>query len=133
MSVGSGGDTSLASLGDDFATTEVNCSVCREPRAALKAMWCHRCGYYVCETCIDAARQCPKCLEGNIDQYSGGGGESGGGDDDALSLRSLGFRYALKCMCKLRLEKKSCVHVQSYRQSEEKCARRKDRGTERRT
>ncbi len=48
---------------DDFSPAEVLCSVCSEATAAVRALWCHRCGYYVCEGCIDAARQCPKCLE----------------------------------------------------------------------
>ncbi len=55
-----------------------------------RALWCHRCGYYVCESCIDAARQCPKCLEGNIEDYSvcGAGKEVDSVDDGGGGRKS---------------------------------------------
>ncbi len=54
----------------DFEDMPTLCATCQRVVSTLSAFPCHNCGFFVCERCLDKARQCPKCLMGNIDDYS---------------------------------------------------------------
>ena len=54
----------------DFEDSPALCSTCARVVSKLSAFPCHNCGFFVCERCLDKARQCPKCLMGSIDDYS---------------------------------------------------------------
>ena len=54
----------------DFEDSPALCSTCARVVSKLSAFPCHNCGFFVCERCLEKARQCPKCLMGSIDDYS---------------------------------------------------------------
>ena len=54
----------------DFEDSPALCSTCARVVSKLSAFPCHNCGFFVCERCLEKARQCPKCLMGTIDDYT---------------------------------------------------------------
>ena len=54
----------------DFEDSPALCSTCARVVSKLSAFPCHNCGFFVCERCLEKARQCPKCLMGSIDDYT---------------------------------------------------------------
>lgn len=51
---------------------DILCATCSRISPSLDSYSCHKCGYMTCEACLQEAKQCPKCLMGNIDIYSDG-------------------------------------------------------------
>ena len=54
----------------DFEDSPALCATCARVVSRLSAFPCHNCGFFVCERCLEKARQCPRCLMGSIDDYT---------------------------------------------------------------
>ena len=84
----------------DFEDAPTLCSTCARVVSRLAAFPCHNCGFFVCERCLEKARQCPKCLMADIDNYTCCDGAlthregAGGGTADGAQLLGVGAAAA---------------------------------------